>query len=92
MKQGEEMEKKAIGDSLEYAIKFTEIKTESDGVAAEYEFLAERYGIPKLEWYFQKQTCISHQGKRYDIIKIKLLDESILDIYFDITDWFGKHD
>lgn len=30
------------GKSFETAIKFTEIKSEGDGVAAEYEFLAEK--------------------------------------------------
>ncbi len=80
------------GRSFDTAIKFEGIKSESEGVMAEYEFLAEKYGIPRLQWKKIKQSCMTYEDKRYDIIKIKLLDDSIVDIYFDITDWFGKHD
>ena len=85
------MTEKQTGKSFETAIKFTGIKFESEGVKAEYEFLAEKYGIPKLQWRKLEQTCIPHDARRYDIIKIKLLDNSIVETYFDITEWFGKH-
>ena len=81
-----------IGNSFKTAVKFDGINSESEGVKAEYEFLAERYGIPRLQWRKLKQTCIPHNDKRYDIIKIKLLDDSIVETYFDITEWFGKHE
>jgi len=80
------------GKSFDTAIKFEGIKSESKGVRAEYDFIADRYGIPKLQWKKLKQTCQPYQGRRYDIIKIKLLDDSIVETYFDITEWFGKHE
>ena len=86
------MAKNQTGESYETAFKFTGIKSENEGVKAEYVFLVERYGIPRLQWRKLKQTCIPYNDKRYDIIKIKLLDDSIVEIYFDITEWFGKHE
>jgi len=86
------MAENQTGESYETAVKFIGIKSENEGVKAEYEYLAERYGIPRLQWTKLKQTCIPHNDKRYDIIKIKLLDDSIVEIYFDITEWFGKHE
>ena len=86
------MAENQTGESYETAVKFIGIKSENEGVKAEYEYLAERYGIPRLQWRKLKQTCIPHNDKRYDIIKIKLLDDSIVEIYFDITEWFGKHE
>mgnify|MGYP004005095971 CR=1 FL=1 len=61
------------------------------GVKCEYALLDIHFGIRGTHWEFVKQKMLTHEAKRYDIITIKLLDDSLIDIYFDITSWFGKN-
>ena len=41
-------------------------------------------------WRKGRQALLSRDGKRYDLITNKLPDGSQAEIYFDITDFFGK--
>ena len=61
------------------------------GVKCEYALLDIHFGIRGTHWEFVKQKMLTHEAKRNDIITIKLLDDSLIDIYFDITSWFGKN-
>ena len=73
------------GSSYEKAIYITE-KTETTGVHAEYEWLKKNYpGYTMI-----KQSLTYKGSKPYDILKIKTKDGDEKDVYFDISNFFGK--
>ncbi len=73
------------GSSFEKAI-IVEEKTESAGVDAEYKWLAQHYPGYKL----QQQSLLMNSGKSYDKMHIKTAQGEVKDIYFDISNFFGK--
>ncbi|MGB5912125.1 MAG: hypothetical protein WBH31_13110 [Promethearchaeia archaeon] len=56
-----------------------------EGIDQEYIVLKQRFGIYKLI----KQSLIEESGKVYDLIEIQLEDGSKVEVYFEITDFFG---
>ncbi|MEI9912497.1 MAG: hypothetical protein WDO71_24295 [Bacteroidota bacterium] len=73
------------GSSFENAIILKQ-KKERAGVDAEYKWLAENYpGYTRI-----RQSLKGKGEKYYDIITIKTNDGGIKEIYFDITNFFGK--
>ena len=59
---------------------------ESDGVAAEYKWLREHYpGYTMI-----RQSLQNKDNKPYDVLSIKTKDGENKDIYFDISNFFGK--
>lgn len=78
-------QKTADGSSYEKAI-FIDKSTETAGVDAEYVWLKENY--PGYQMI--KQSLVHHDGRSYDILKIKTKDGAEKDIYFDISKFFGK--
>ena len=78
---------KAADDGLTFstAIVITE-KTESKGVSAEYKWIKEHYTN-----YTVKQQALNMQdNKPFDVITITFSDGKDLDLYFDISNYFGK--
>lgn len=79
------------GLSIEKAIVIVGAKNESEGVAAEYLYLNDKYG-PRGEGYvLQSQRMKMEKDRVYDSLKIEVpaLDQT-LEYFFDITDFFGK--
>jgi len=76
-----------LTDGLSYQSAIViDAKSETTGVAKEYEWLKQQYPGYKL----QKQS-LNYQGKKvYDVMKIKTEAGEDLEIYFDITKFFGK--
>lgn len=73
------------GSSIEKAIVITETN-EWDGVAAEYIWLDENYpGHTVLG-----QELIFEEDKPYDIVSIKTQAGETKDIFFDISNFYGK--
>jgi hypothetical protein len=73
------------GSSFEKAIIIKE-KTEGSGVSAEYKWLKENYpGYRSVG-----QSLSHHDGKPFDIIRIKTSGGAEKSIYFDISNYFGK--
>jgi hypothetical protein len=73
------------GSSYESAIIITE-KSETKGVDAEYKWLHENYpGYTVL-----KQSLNFYNKKPYDILDIKAADGIEKNIYFDISNFYGK--
>jgi hypothetical protein len=73
------------GSSFDNAIILKQ-KRERAGVDAEYKWLAQNYpGYAKI-----KQSLNGKGKKYYDIITIKTKDGEVKEIYFDITNFFGK--
>ncbi|WP_153796884.1 hypothetical protein [Foetidibacter luteolus] len=59
---------------------------EIQGVAKEYEWLREHYP----GYSMVKQTLQHRDKKSYDVLSIKTAEGQQKDIYFDITNFFGK--
>lgn len=73
------------GSSYEKAIIIKE-KTETSGVAAEYKWLSVHYPNCKTT----KQSLSQNNNKPYDIMTLKCDDGNEINVYFDISNFFGK--
>jgi hypothetical protein len=78
-------QKTADGSSFEKAI-FIDKNSETSGVDAEYAWLKENYP----DYQMIRQSLVHHDGRSYDILKIKTKDGVEKEIYFDISKFFGK--
>ena len=61
---------------------------ESEGVDAEYDYLDSKYG----EYELVSQVFIGDANKQYDFLRIRLPDDTEKELWFDITDFYGKED
>jgi hypothetical protein len=77
------------GDSVQDPIVIKGASSHELGVVAEYKFIAHKYGRRDVAWKLKMQM-VSNKPKMMDLIRIELSDGSIKDIYFDISDFFGK--
>ncbi len=75
------------GSSKERAVKIMGAKGESDGVAAEYQYLDLALG--KGTWKTEGQALLQVNGAKIDEVDITT-SEGKKSVYFDITDYFGK--
>jgi len=73
------------GSSMEKAV-IIKARNEQVGVDAEYAWLAKKYPGYKMT----RQSLMRDKGKKYDMLEIKTTDGKQLEVYFDITDYFGK--
>lgn len=73
------------GTSLDDAIIISDC-SHFEGVDQEYIVLKKRFGNYKLI----RQTLIEESGKVYDLLEIQLEDGGKTEVYFEITDFFGK--
>ena len=77
------------GRSIEDAIVIENAFAEEDGVAAEYYYLEEKYGLRDVDWSLISQDLVSEEEKFYDLMDIELADKTRIEVYFDITEFFG---
>ncbi len=73
------------GSSYDKAVFITET-SESTGVHAEYDWIAKKYPGYKT----RGQALSNYKGKPYDIIHITTADGKDMDVYFDISNFYGK--
>ncbi|MDP3182922.1 MAG: hypothetical protein Q8M54_08925 [Desulfobaccales bacterium] len=78
------------GDSFETAVIIKGAPNSQVGIAAEYYYLEKKFGQPKADWKLLRQKLLHKDGKHYDLMQIQLKDGAKKDIYFDITEFFGK--
>lgn len=77
------------GSSKEKAIIIHGVYTEWEGVDAEYNYMERKYGNFEIE----SQTFVDDGEKKYDIISISYaLNEKKKELWFDITNFYGKED
>ncbi len=74
------------GSSLTNAIIISDC-TNEEGVEQEYIEVRKRFG----EYRLILQSLLNIDGKMYDKLELKLKNGENLEIYFDITDFFGKN-
>ncbi len=75
------------GDGLSYKTAVIIHETsETRGVHAEYVWIKEHY----INYQVELQSLSTHNRKPYDIIKIKLPDSRELELFFDISGFYGR--
>ena len=75
----------ADGSSFEKAI-FIKETGEGAGVDAEYAWIRNKYPGSKVNG----QALMYHNNKPYDVIHITTADGAKTDVYFDISNFYGK--
>nr|WP_067058109.1 hypothetical protein [Mucilaginibacter sp. L294] len=73
------------GSSFQTAVVIQE-KSEKTGINAEYAWVKANHPGASS----RSQSLIYHDKKPYDILKIKTADGKDLDLYFDISNFYGK--
>ena len=77
------------GDSRADAIIIKNEANHRAGVDAEYLYLQERFGERDIHWKLVMQALLKGE-KPVDWLKIELTDGTTKNIYFDISEFFGK--
>ena len=78
------------GESIDDAIIILNAQTDSEGLDAEYYYLEKRFGKRGTDWNLDQQSLVNEDGANYDAMDITLSDGRTLNVYFDITNFFGK--
>ncbi len=79
------------GTSIADAVRIVGARGESDGVASEYACLDAAFGSRrKGKWKLLRQSLVGKDGKNFDVMSVELPDGTKKDVYFDISDYFGK--
>jgi len=78
------------GDSMETAVIIKGARNSSDGVQAEYYYLEKKFGRQNVDWKLDRQRLMGKEGKKFDMMMIILKDGAKKNVYFDITEFFGK--
>ncbi len=79
-----------MGKSKEDAIIIKDVNNGFEGIGVEYEWLRNAYGVKDVDWSLQLQSLISddHSARVYDLLELKLKSSEIIEIWFDITDFY----
>jgi hypothetical protein len=77
------------GDSREDAIIIKNAANHRAGVDAEYLYLQKRFGARDSHWRLVFQMLLKGE-KPMDRLSIELTGGTIKDIYFDVSEFFGK--
>lgn len=72
------------------AIKIVGATNNWDGVAAEYFLIRRIFQIIDKKWEVLFQELIHENNRSYDRFVLKDQDGKVSEIWFDITDFFGK--
>jgi hypothetical protein len=79
------------GSSVKKAIIIKKATTLKEGIAAEYAYLDRELGQRGVDWKPLGQYLNPDYGKRYDIIKVQIINTNEIKYFcFDITGFFGK--
>lgn len=78
------------GESFEKAIIIKGATNSGAGIAAEYQYLEKKFGRRNADWKLIRQGLLHKNAKHFDLMQIELADGTQKDIYFDITEFFGK--
>jgi hypothetical protein len=78
------------GLTKEEAVKILGAKDETEGVDAEYNWLEENYGKQNINWVLNDQELIDEGDRQFDLLKIKFPDGKMKEVWFDITEFYGK--
>ena len=77
------------GSSAENAVLVT-ASSEPLGVSQEYSYLEQMFGKRDVDWVLEMQVQTSGNGRKHDVLTIRLNDGSMRHFWFDITAFFGR--
>ncbi|MFX1564298.1 MAG: hypothetical protein ACFFDP_13425 [Promethearchaeota archaeon] len=73
-------------------IQISGVSTNIEAIKAEYECLTQRYGKRRVDWKLERQALIkTPDGRMCDALYIELADGTKVEVWFDITPYFGKY-
>lgn len=78
------------GSNSDEAVAIIGANDELEGIDGEYIWLEEKFGEQDVLWELIDQESIDEGDKKYDILKIKFPNGDEKEIWFDITDFYGK--
>jgi hypothetical protein len=78
------------GESPETAVIIKGAQNIIVGTAAEYYYLETKYGRQNVKWELLSQNLLHRQGRHFDLLRLRFVDGSPKEVYFDITEFFGK--
>ncbi|MBD3189054.1 MAG: hypothetical protein GF308_00335 [Candidatus Heimdallarchaeota archaeon] len=80
------------GKSMEEAIQIENVEHNEEGIAAEFEYLNQKFGKRKEGWFLVKKVLLvdKENERYYDKFTIRLADGKEKDIIFETTNFFGK--
>ena len=78
------------GDTPETAVVISGAPNSRIGIDAEYYFLEKIFGRPNVDWKLKRQSVLHVKGKVFDRMELELKGGAKQDVYFDITEFFGK--
>ena len=78
------------GDKPENAVVILGASNSFAGIAAEYNYLRQKFGRRNVDWNLVRQSVLQQQGKVYDRMDLDLKDGSRKTVFFDIGEFFGK--
>jgi hypothetical protein len=73
------------GETVETAVVIRGAPSQSVGVKAEFDYLAQRFGRAGTDWTLVKQSLVEPEGRPYDAMCIRLADGSLKMVFFDIA-------
>lgn len=78
------------GDTIERAVLIRGAANHMAGVAAEYQYLDERFGERGVDWNLETQVRLEVGDRSYDELHVKLSDGTKQKIIFDVSEFLGK--
>jgi hypothetical protein len=72
------------------AIIITGAQTHYDSVAAEYEYLKRLFGKRGADFCILEQGLLQSGPKHFDVVKVRLSDNSRKTFFFDITESYDR--
>ena len=80
-----------IGIDFDHSIKILEANDAFEGVRTEYEYLNKKFGVRDIDWNLIIQMMTQKDDRCFDVFNIMLKDNSVVSVYFDVTDFLGKY-
>ena len=78
------------GESPDAAVIIKGAKDIVVGLAAEYYYLEMKYGRQNVKWKLISQNLLQKHDRHLDLLRIRFVDGSQKEVFFDITEFFGK--
>lgn len=78
------------GKSIEDAIIITDVNDHFEGINAEYHYIEHKFGQRGVDWQLIRQELLKENEGVYDRLIIQLSDQTVVSLYFNLSEFFGK--
>jgi len=76
------------GYTIDDSIEVIGAQNSLEGVAAEYDYLSQRFGKRNEDWTLVSQALVMQDERFFDKLSLSLKNNESVDIFFDITGFF----